>query len=230
MIEVMSITGHSTTEMVDRYRHYSAGIVLDKLEKKSTKKRPKKAVLFDDIRFLISEFKSEGTSQRCFPLRNDLGTTARSSCLARGFFEASCSPSFRRVGGDGGVCRGRWTKLTLIATYAPVGAEATWLELARSGASTAKELKSKLKGVGWGEPKAHSVLLRLCPTQYKIFGVLQKLGAKPARKGMLSAHDIDRFATLLADDCVNHQVSAAAPPPAAGGTPTQGTARFFAGP
>ncbi|MBO0751094.1 MAG: nuclear transport factor 2 family protein, partial [Bradyrhizobiaceae bacterium] len=30
----------------------------------------------------------------------------------------------------------------------------------------------------------------------------------------LSAHDIDGFAALFADDYVNHQVSAAAPPPA----------------
>jgi len=45
----------------------------------------------------------------------------------------------------------------------------------------------------------------------------------------LSAHDIDGFAALFADDYVNHQVSAAAPPPAAGVTPKQGTVRFFAG-
>ncbi len=77
-----------------------------------------------------------------------------------------------------------WTKLTLIATFAPLGTEATWLELARAGGSTAKELENKLKGAGWGEQKAHSVLLRLTPTQYKTFSrVLQKFGAKPARKG-----------------------------------------------
>lgn len=45
----------------------------------------------------------------------------------------------------------------------------------------------------------------------------------------LSAHDIDGFAALFADGYVNHQVSAAAPPPAAGVTPKQGTVRFFAG-
>lgn len=77
-----------------------------------------------------------------------------------------------------------WTKLTLIATYAPVGTEATWLELAKSGGSTAKELESRLKGAGWGAQKAHSVLLRLTPTQYKTFArVLQEFGARPARKG-----------------------------------------------
>ncbi len=44
----------------------------------------------------------------------------------------------------------------------------------------------------------------------------------------LSAHDIDGFARLFADDYVNHQVSAAAPPPAAGVTPKQGSVGFFA--
>ena len=76
-----------------------------------------------------------------------------------------------------------WTKLTLIATYAPSGAEARWLDLATTGA-TAKELESRLKGAGWGKPKAHSVLLRLSPSQYRtLAGMLQKFGARPARKG-----------------------------------------------
>jgi steroid delta-isomerase-like uncharacterized protein len=44
----------------------------------------------------------------------------------------------------------------------------------------------------------------------------------------LSAHDIDGFAALFADDYVNHQNSAAAPPPAAGVTPKQGSVAFFA--
>jgi hypothetical protein len=44
----------------------------------------------------------------------------------------------------------------------------------------------------------------------------------------LSAHDIDGFARLFADDYVNHQNSAAAPPPAAGVTPKQGSVAFFA--
>jgi hypothetical protein len=43
----------------------------------------------------------------------------------------------------------------------------------------------------------------------------------------LSAHDIDKFADLFADSYVNHQVSAAAPPPAANITPKQGTVGFF---
>jgi len=44
----------------------------------------------------------------------------------------------------------------------------------------------------------------------------------------LSAHDIDGFAALFADDYVNHQVSAAAPAPAAGVSAKQGTVGFFA--
>jgi hypothetical protein len=44
----------------------------------------------------------------------------------------------------------------------------------------------------------------------------------------LNAHDIDGFATLFAEDYVNHQNSAAAPPPAAGVTPKQGSVAFFA--
>jgi steroid delta-isomerase-like uncharacterized protein len=44
----------------------------------------------------------------------------------------------------------------------------------------------------------------------------------------LSAHDMDGFAALFADDYVNHQVSAAAPAPAAGVSPKQGTVGFFA--
>ena len=37
--EVMSITGHSTTDMVDRYSHYSAGLVLKKLERGQDERR-----------------------------------------------------------------------------------------------------------------------------------------------------------------------------------------------
>ncbi len=45
----------------------------------------------------------------------------------------------------------------------------------------------------------------------------------------LSAHDIDAFAALIAADYVNHQISAAAPPPPSGLSPKQGTVGFFAG-
>ena len=43
----------------------------------------------------------------------------------------------------------------------------------------------------------------------------------------LSAHDMDAFAALFADDYANHQLSAAAPPAAAGTSPKQGTVGFF---
>jgi steroid delta-isomerase-like uncharacterized protein len=43
----------------------------------------------------------------------------------------------------------------------------------------------------------------------------------------LSAHDIDAFASLFADDYVNHQMSAAAPAPALGKTAKQATVDFF---
>jgi predicted ester cyclase len=43
----------------------------------------------------------------------------------------------------------------------------------------------------------------------------------------LSAHDIDGFAALFADDYVNHQVSAAAPKPAPGVSAKQGTVGYF---
>jgi steroid delta-isomerase-like uncharacterized protein len=43
----------------------------------------------------------------------------------------------------------------------------------------------------------------------------------------LSAHDLEAFAALFADDYVNHQVSAAAPPPA-GVPPKTATVNFFA--
>src|SRR5690242_11442243 len=46
--------------------------------------------------------------------------------------------------------------------------------------------------------------------------------------GTLSAHDIDAFAALFADDYVNHQRSAAAPPPPAGTRPKDATVAFFA--
>ncbi|HEX3994095.1 MAG TPA: ester cyclase, partial [Acetobacteraceae bacterium] len=45
----------------------------------------------------------------------------------------------------------------------------------------------------------------------------------------LSSHDIKAFANLFAEDYVNHQFSAAAPPPAAGKSQKQGTVDFFAG-
>jgi steroid delta-isomerase-like uncharacterized protein len=44
----------------------------------------------------------------------------------------------------------------------------------------------------------------------------------------LSAHDISAFAALFADDYVNHQVSAAVPPPPPGKTPKELSVAFFA--
>jgi steroid delta-isomerase-like uncharacterized protein len=44
----------------------------------------------------------------------------------------------------------------------------------------------------------------------------------------LSAHDIDGFAALFAEDYVNHQMSAAAPKPAPGVSAKQATVGFFA--
>jgi steroid delta-isomerase-like uncharacterized protein len=44
----------------------------------------------------------------------------------------------------------------------------------------------------------------------------------------LNAHDIDGFAALFSESYVNHQVSAAAPPPA-NVTPKQGSVAFFKG-
>ena len=44
----------------------------------------------------------------------------------------------------------------------------------------------------------------------------------------LSAHDIDGFAALFAEDYVNRQMSAAAPTPAPGVSPKQATVGFFA--
>jgi steroid delta-isomerase-like uncharacterized protein len=44
----------------------------------------------------------------------------------------------------------------------------------------------------------------------------------------LSAHDLDAFAALFADDYVNHQLSAAAPPRPAGVSQKAATVAFFA--
>jgi steroid delta-isomerase-like uncharacterized protein len=46
--------------------------------------------------------------------------------------------------------------------------------------------------------------------------------------GTLSAHDMDAFAALFADDYVNHQTSAAAPTPPPGISAKQATVAFFA--
>ncbi len=69
-----------------------------------------------------------------------------------------------------------------------------------------------------------------------VAGLVEPVRAQPAASpqslaerfaATLSAHDIDAFAALFADNYTNHQVSAAAPPPAANVTPKQGTVGFF---
>ena len=70
-----------------------------------------------------------------------------------------------------------------------------------------------------------------------VSGSLVGAGAKAATAGpsdlatrfaaTLSAHDMDGFAALFAEDYVNHQASAAAPPPPAGISPKQGSVAFF---
>ena len=67
-VEVMSITGHTTTEMVERYSHYSAVLVLEKLERS---KRDPESIL-QDIEFMVTKYRS---------LAGDEGTL--SSCLRR---------------------------------------------------------------------------------------------------------------------------------------------------
>ena len=64
-------------------------------------------------------------------------------------------------------------------------------------------------------------------------GVAKALAASPRDlahqfAATLSAHDIDAFAALFAEDYVNHQNSAAAPPPVSGVAPKQGSVAFFA--
>lgn len=51
--EVMSITGHSTTDMVDRYSHYSAALVHDKLERGLDP-----VAILDEIVFLTNQYKA----------------------------------------------------------------------------------------------------------------------------------------------------------------------------
>lgn len=51
--EVMSITGHSTVDMIDRYSHYSAALVHDKLERGLDP-----ASILDEIAFLTNQYKA----------------------------------------------------------------------------------------------------------------------------------------------------------------------------
>ena len=59
----------------------------------------------------------------------------------------------------------------------------------------------------------------------------QASGAGTVARGFaaaLNAHDIEAFAALFAADYINHQTSAAAPPPSAGTPPRAATVAFFA--
>ena len=75
-----------------------------------------------------------------------------------------------------------WTKLSIIARHVPAGEEAAALEIARD--TTTRDLPRVLKGGRRDRPRQHSVLLRLSPTQYKVFAqALAQFGAEPPRKG-----------------------------------------------
>ena len=51
--EVMSITGHSTTDMVDRYSHYNAGLLHAKLEKEIDSQS-----ILSEIKFLVIQYQA----------------------------------------------------------------------------------------------------------------------------------------------------------------------------
>jgi steroid delta-isomerase-like uncharacterized protein len=77
-----------------------------------------------------------------------------------------------------------------------------------------------------------SVLAGLCGAAVVLPGLARADTRTPAQLGeafatTLSAHDMNGFAALFADDYVNHQVSAAAPPPPAGALHKQLTVDFF---
>ena len=58
MIEVMSITGHSTTEMLDRYSHYSSAIVGEKLDQVLDT-----GWMLREIELLVDQFRAAGGQQ-----------------------------------------------------------------------------------------------------------------------------------------------------------------------
>lgn len=75
-----------------------------------------------------------------------------------------------------------WTKLAIVAKYLPPGMEAAGYDLAQR--NTAQQLPVILQGGSQSLPRPHSVLLRLTPSQYKLFAaVVLKHGATPAKKG-----------------------------------------------
>lgn len=77
-----------------------------------------------------------------------------------------------------------------------------------------------------------SVLAGLCGAAMIMPEIARADDRTPAQLGeafaaALSAHDMDAFAALFADDYVNHQVSAAAPTPPPGAHHKQLTVDFF---
>lgn len=75
-----------------------------------------------------------------------------------------------------------WTKLALIARHAAPGGERAALELAAD--VTAKELHAILRGAPRDRPKAHSILLRLSPSQHKVVvATLTQFGAAAPKRG-----------------------------------------------
>lgn len=58
--EVMSVTGHSTNDMVDRYAHYSSALVHDRLERTESAANPKLSGLADDIAALVRRYRAAG--------------------------------------------------------------------------------------------------------------------------------------------------------------------------
>ncbi|MGP0058184.1 MAG: tyrosine-type recombinase/integrase [Beijerinckiaceae bacterium] len=59
--EVMSITGHSTQEMVDRYSHYSAALVHNKLERGTDVE-----ALLAEVQFLLTQYLAAGGDMERF--------------------------------------------------------------------------------------------------------------------------------------------------------------------
>lgn len=62
MMEVMTITGHTTTEMVERYSHYNCGLIHDKLEKAHLKRSPES--ILEDIRVMVGRYLEAGGNKK----------------------------------------------------------------------------------------------------------------------------------------------------------------------
>ena len=62
--EVMSVTGHSTNDMVDRYAHYSSALVLDRLQTVDQTARTRIDGLAENIALLVREYRAVGGDER----------------------------------------------------------------------------------------------------------------------------------------------------------------------